>query len=290
MIAITGGSGAMGTRLVRLFLAGGEKVRIIDRVPPLGRTSEVEFRRADIRDLASLTEALAGCSSVVHMAALLLARGDEAQLVSINRDGTGNVLAAMESLGIRRLVHVSSISVLYRLQNAYSRSKARAEDLVRSSDRDWTILRPSLAWGDASAKEHEIFVRTVRRWPLLPLPEGGRAMKSPVHVDDLAQAFSACLRNGDSIGRSLDLAGGRTLSLRTMASEIRANSGTRSRIIGMPRGVATSIARSAPFLRAVGIPAPLDWQTLTGLLEDAAPSTEAARTLLGFGPRPWKAP
>jgi uncharacterized protein YbjT (DUF2867 family) len=131
---------------------------------------------------------------VVHLAALLLAHGDNDLLARVNRDGTAHLLACARTAGIRRVVHVSSISVQYRRQNAYSRSKREGEDLVRASGLDWTILRPTLAWGDPAAIEHETFHQRVLRPAILPLPGGGRAHKAPVHVDDLAAAFEAAER------------------------------------------------------------------------------------------------
>lgn len=292
MIVVTGGAGAMGRRLCPVLRDQGERVRVLDLPGSEARLAEldVDFRPADIRDRDALAATMEGASSVIHLAAIVLAKGSAHLFDEINVGGTANVLAAAREAGVRRFAHVSSISVQYRLRNAYSASKARAEDLVRASDLDWTILRPALAWGDPSAAEHHAFVERVRRWPLLPLPAGGRALKAPVHVDDLAQAFARTLENTSSSGLTLALAGPKVISLARMAREIRAASGRKGLTISVPKALARAWAsKLAPVLRRAGVEPLLDWQTYTGLVQDACPSIEDARRILGWDPRPWEA-
>lgn len=292
MIVLTGGAGAMGRRLCRVLRARGELVRVLDLPGCMDRLAgeDVDFRPADIRDRGALALAMEGASAVVHLAAVVLAKGDVRLLDEVNAAGTANVLAASREAGAWRFVHVSSISVEYAMPNPYSASKARAEEFVRSSGLDWTILRPSLAWGDASAIEHQAFVERVLRWPILPLPGGGRALKAPVHVDDLAQAFAQALSTEASSGRTLALAGPRTLPLSRMAREIRAAGGRKGMTISVPTCLAKAWAsRVAPVLRKAGIGPVLDWQTFTGLAQDACPSIEEAKRTLDWDPRPWQA-
>lgn len=292
-VVLTGGAGAMGMRLVRRLRASGLRVRVVDLGNPEAArrvaAEGAEFRPADILDPASLASALEGGAAVVHLAAVLLAHGDDGLLTRVNREGTASLLASARAAGIGRVVHISSISVHYRRQNAYSRSKREAEDLVRGCGLDWTILRPTLAWGDPAAREYGIFRRHVLQRGILPLPGGGTARKAPVHVDDLAAAFQTALTMPRTIHAEIDLPGSRVLTLAEMACEIRAAAGHRGRMLPIPVFLATAIARSAPAWRRIGLVPPLDWQTLTGLLEHAAPSGVPARDLLEWTPRPWSA-
>ncbi|HNY29911.1 MAG TPA: NAD(P)H-binding protein [Fibrobacteria bacterium] len=294
MIAITGGAGAMGTRLCRLLRSQGRSVRVLDLDLPASRERMeelgVEFRGADVTDPASLEGALEGCIATIHLAGLVLARGNDYLLDRVNHQGTENVIAAARRSGVRRFVHVSSISVTYRRANAYSLSKRRSEDAVRESALDWTILRPTLAWGDTSCAEHEAFRKAVLAHRILPLPAGGRALKAPVHVDDLALAFASTLDHHGSIGRILSLSGSRTASLREMAREIRCSAGSRGIVLPVASAPMGWLARAVPpLLRRLGIPFQSDWQTFTGLVEDAAPSWTEAGERLGWTPRPWRA-
>lgn len=280
----------MGFRLATLLRESGEAVVILD-LPTNARKVQAAgfpFRACDIRDPEDLRGAFGGVAAVVHLAAVLLAREDAVLLDAVNHLGTANVLHEAGNARIRRIVHVSSISVTYSRPNAYSDSKLRAEDAVRQSGLDWTIVRPTLAWGDPGASEHAKFVRTVRSWPLLPLPGGGKALKSPVHVDDLARAFASCLSTPDTIGCTLALSGPRAISLREMALSIRKAHHLRGATLTIPVAIAGLAARVGSALRRhAGMDVPLDWQTFTGLVEDAAPSCESAARMLRWSPRPW---
>lgn len=289
MIAVTGGAGAMGTRLVRCLRRNGHAVRVVDLA---GRRGEGDqFHGADITDPDSLDGAFEGCTAVIHLAGLVLALGRADRLDRTNRIGTENVVRLAKDAGVHRLVHVSSISVCYSRSNAYSRSKAAAEAAVAASGLDWTILRPCLAFGDPTCAEHEAFLRRAARGGILPLPRGGAALKSPVHVDDLAEAFAACLEAPASRGRILALGGSRTLSLAQMAREIATSNGRNLTIIPLPAGPAALLARFLPpLLRRLGFEPPGDWQTFTGLVEDAAPDPKPALQHLRWRGRPWSAP
>lgn len=292
MIVVTGGAGAMGGRIVRLLAGRGERVRVLD-LPVTGaaeraRAAGAEFRAADVSDPRSLEGAFDGADAVLHLAALLLARGDRDRLHAVNVLGTAHVVEAARRAGVRRLVHVSSISVIYRRQNPYSRSKRDAERIVRDSGLDWTILRPTLAWGDPLAAEHGAFHRAVLALPVLPLPRGGRARKRPVHVDDLADAFATCLRSPGTSGRVLSLSGPGTVTLAGMASRLRAASARRGVTVPVPAIACAVAARAVEAAsRLLGAPPPFDWQTYTGLVEDADPDNAEAAALLGWNPRPW---
>jgi nucleoside-diphosphate-sugar epimerase len=294
VIAVTGGAGAMGTRLCKKLLSEGLAVRVLDLDKPGTRNRMhrlgVEFRPADVADPLSLGGALEGCDAVVHLAGQVLAQGNTALLDRVNRQGTENALAEAAKSGATRFVHISSISVTYRLANPYSESKRLAELAVQASPLDWTILRPTLAWGSPSCAEHEAFRLAVGSRRILPFPGGGTARKAPVHVDDLADAFASTLRCHGSIGRILALSGSRTVSLREMAQEIQALQGRQARILPIPSWIAATASRVLPPLaRAAGIKPPGDWQTYTGLVEDACPSWHEAGDLLDWHPRGWKA-
>lgn len=292
MIVVTGGAGAMGLRLVRLLRDRGEETCAVglpgDPNARLVERMGARFRGADIRDPSSLVAAFEGATRVVHLAALVVARRHPERLHAINVEGTRNVLDASISAGVSKFVHVSSISVHYREQNLYSSSKRVAEELVRGSPLDWTILRPTLAWGDPAALEYAAFARIVAKWPVLPLPQRGRAMKSPVHVDDLAHAFATALDPSIASRMSIDLPGPHNLSLRRMAARIRAARGSLGATIPVPRGFSASLVRMhAAIWTSLRLEPLADWQTWTGLVEDAVPDPSAARQVLSWNPRPF---
>ena len=115
-ILITGGTGFLGLNLVRLLVGQGKRVRLLVRSEPgrLGLESDlIEIVRGDVTDPASVRSAIQGCSDIYHLAAWVQVSSwgwETARLVNV--EGTRHVCQAALDLGVRRLVHVSSIATI----------------------------------------------------------------------------------------------------------------------------------------------------------------------------------
>src|SRR5438067_310948 len=102
-ILVTGGTGFIGSHLVRRMIGAGRQVRILDNMSS-GHPSnlfqvegEFELIDADVRDLAAVHETMSGCDAVVHLAAmpsLPHPLGDPSTIHNVNATGTLNVLIA----------------------------------------------------------------------------------------------------------------------------------------------------------------------------------------------------
>ena len=164
-VAVIGGSGFIGTRLVAR-LHGAHQVKILDKA---GSAAFPELvTRVDVCDAAALDRELAGQEAVVHLAAEH--RDDvtpTSRYYEVNVAGTQNVLAALARHRIERLVFTSTVAV-YGLDRPepdedapldpfghYGISKRQAEDLMRAWQaedpaRRLTIVRPSVVFGEAN--------------------------------------------------------------------------------------------------------------------------------------------
>lgn len=116
MIVVTGGSGFIGTHLVRLLLERGEKVRIVDcREPAKDIAQAVDYAHVDIRDYSTLRNAFCGADVVYHLAANpQLWTHKRGEFFRVNYWGTVHVLQASLGCGVRSIVYVSTESILTR--------------------------------------------------------------------------------------------------------------------------------------------------------------------------------
>src|SRR5438046_2928996 len=114
MIAVTGASGEIGARLVQNLHFAGRAVRALLRRPSprLARWGDIPTAVADLGDRAALRQAVAGADAVIHCAVDKDTSLPDAALVKRNVVACENLLAACAEAGVRRVVHVSSISVL----------------------------------------------------------------------------------------------------------------------------------------------------------------------------------
>lgn len=178
-IAITGGTGFVGQAV--LDRAAGLPVKAITRreQPP---RDNVEWIAGDLRDEAALGVLAEGSRALIHIAGLTNTP-DPAAFHDANVAGTQRVIDAARNAGTKRFVFVSSLSARKPELSRYGASKAGAEELVKASGLDWTIVRPPGVYGPRDVDYLEMF-RTAR-FGFVPLPPGGAS--SIIHVDDLAR-------------------------------------------------------------------------------------------------------
>jgi nucleoside-diphosphate-sugar epimerase len=179
-IAITGGTGFVGSQVIDAALAAGHEVRALTRRdrPPRDR---LEWISGDLADRDAIHQLVRDTDAIIHVAGVINAP-DAAGFETGNVAGALAMLAAATAGGARRFVHVSSLAAREPNLSLYGASKARAEELVESSGLDWAIVRPPAVYGPGDKETLELF-KMAKRGVVL-LPPGGRV--SLIHVKDLA--------------------------------------------------------------------------------------------------------
>jgi nucleoside-diphosphate-sugar epimerase len=184
-IAVTGGTGFVGTRFIDIATAAGHEVRALTRRPQRPQR-QVQWVDGSLADADALRRLVMGCNSVVHIAGVLNAR-DPGDFERGNVEGTLAMLAASTAAGITRFVHVSSLAAREPKLSKYGASKARSEELVQGSGLDWVMVRPPAVYGPGDRETLELFRMAKLR--LMLLPPKGRV--SVIHVDDLSRLLLA---------------------------------------------------------------------------------------------------
>lgn len=227
-LAITGGTGFVGARLVELALAAGHKVRALTRreQPP---KAGLEWVAGDLGDDAALGKLAEGADAVIHVAGVINAQTPRG-FTEGNVDGTRAMLAASE--GVPRFVQVSSLAAREPGLSAYGRSKAEADRLVTAADRNWTVLRPPAVYGPGDRETAAFYKLVARGWA--PLPGKGRF--SLIEVSDLARALLALALTGRGAGQifEIDDATPGGLSHRDMAEAIASALGKTPTYMPLP--------------------------------------------------------
>ncbi|WP_294261658.1 NAD(P)-dependent oxidoreductase [uncultured Sphingomonas sp.] len=185
ILAITGGTGFVGKRLIDRALAAGHNIRALTRRPQAAREGVAWIAGAldtpdALRDLAS------GADAVIHVAGVVNAP-DKAGFVAGNVTGTQAVAAAAKAAGVRRFVHVSSLSAREPALSTYGWSKAEGEAAILAAIPGAAVVRPPAIYGPGDMEMLELF--RLARKGVVPLPPPGRF--STIHVDDLADLLLA---------------------------------------------------------------------------------------------------
>ena len=184
-IAITGGTGFVGSRLLGQVSGGQYDVRALTRRSMKPRRNVVWVEGA-LDQPDSLQELVKSTESVIHVAAVISGR-TAADFDSCNVEGTRLLLAAARDAGVRRFVHVSSLAAREPEVSLYGASKAKSEEVVRASGLDYAIVRPPAVYGPDDMETLELFKWAKRGVVMLPPP--GKA--SIIHADDLARLLLA---------------------------------------------------------------------------------------------------
>jgi len=184
-LGVTGGTGFVGSHLIDVALAAGHEVKALARREQPARDN-VEWIAGSLEDRAALHRLVTDAEAIVHVAGVITGR-DEVAFNKGNVEGTLAMLAAATAGGVHRFVHVSSLAAREPKLSLYGASKARAEELVRSSGLDWAIVRPPAVYGPGDRETLELF--KMAKLGLMLMPPHGRV--SVLHADDLARLLLA---------------------------------------------------------------------------------------------------
>jgi UDP-glucose 4-epimerase len=216
-VLVTGGAGFIGSHVVDKLSAAGLTPRIFDMVPsPVHEPGTIETYLGDLSDTDALTDALDGCSAVLHLAAV----ADVDQVVldppfaeAVNAHGTLNVLEAARAADIERVVYASTIwvynglagpvvdedSALALPTHLYTATKLAGEMYCTSYAElygvEFTILRFGIPYGPRARPAAVVpqFVSKALAGEPLPIAGVGDQSRRFVYVEDLADGVVAGL-------------------------------------------------------------------------------------------------
>ena len=203
-LAVTGGTGFVGSRLLDAAVADGHQVKALTRRSVPSRAN-VDWVSGSLEELGALEELAAEADAVIHVAGVITGR-TAADFDRCNVDGTRAMLDAAKASGVRRFVHVSSLAAREPELSLYGASKARSEQLVANSGLPFAIVRPPAVYGPGDKETLELFKMAKLGVVLLP-PEGRLSL---LHADDLVRLLLALAATGAPSGLTIEPDDGRT--------------------------------------------------------------------------------
>ncbi len=236
-VLVTGGTGFVGTHLVNALARRGHSVAVLARDAGATRNRYnrvVETVPGNVLDPRSLSHALGGRDAVIHLVGIIHESGGQT-FDRMHREAVENVTGAMRGAGVRRLVHMSAMGAAEDAPSEYGRSKAAGERVVRASQLDATIFRPSIVFGPGDGFV-SLLAPIVRLNPLfIPVIGNGQTRFMPVSVYDVARVFADALDRPETMGRTFEVGGPQTLTLNEIYREIATAVGKRrKRMVHLP--------------------------------------------------------
>jgi uncharacterized protein YbjT (DUF2867 family) len=239
MILVTGGSGYLGSHIVRKLVDAGKRVRVMvnhhQRAEREGRLADlpVEWIEADITRPETLEAALEGIQTIIHTIAVAIEKG-ERTYEAINDQGTLNLVEAASKRGILRFINISQLGASPDLPYRFLASKGRAQAYVAQSELDWTAFRPSVIWGPEDEFANT-FARLVPLTPIIfPIVGGATARFQPIWVEDVAMSVLQALDDPTTFRQEYELGGPEVLTLEQIERRTLQSIGARRWMIPFP--------------------------------------------------------
>ncbi len=254
-ILVTGGTGFIGQALVRHLTDAGHKVRILlrasSRSPNLPHSLPVEVAVSGLDDSRGLRAAMVGVDIVYHLAGAEW-RGVYASLMEIDIQGTQNVVAAAADAKVKRLFFVSHLGADRASAYPVLKAKAIAEEYIRRSGIDFTILRTAIVFGNEDGFTTGLAQLIAGIPGFFFVPGDGESLLQPLWVEDLATCMVWALDDERTLNQMYEIGGPEYLTFNQVVQTVVEVLDIKRRLVHLRQ----------PYLRA-----------LTVFLENLFPST-----------------
>ncbi len=286
MVFIAGATGFVGGHLVDYLLEKGVSLKCLVRsektADALARRG-VRVCRGDITEPGTLKDVLEPDDIVIHLVGIIAEQG-RATFTSVHVDGTANLVAEARRAGVRHFFYQSALGADSASFSGYLRTKAEAEEIVRSSGLGWTIFRPSLIIGPWDGFTRKL-VDMIRLSPVLPIPGDGGARFQPVGIRDWLRCGGAVIENPRAHQATYDIGGPEQLTYREIVETLAGVMGSRRLSLHIPLGL---MKFSASVLEAVIASPPVTVEQVRLLEQDNICDTDAIEKAFGFRPQRYQ--
>jgi nucleoside-diphosphate-sugar epimerase len=198
-VAITGGTGFVGRHLARALVSCGHEVALIargedQRDAAILQLPGVRFFRSDLSDVSELARAFAACGAVAHCAGINREIGTQTY-ERVHVEGTRHVVEAARRAGVAKIVLLSFLRARPNCGSGYHESKWAAEEIVRQSGLDHTILKAGVIYG---LGDHMLdhLSHALHTFPIFATVGFEDKSVRPLAVEDLVQILKAALVEG----------------------------------------------------------------------------------------------
>jgi uncharacterized protein YbjT (DUF2867 family) len=237
-VAVFGGTGFLGRRVVRHLRKWGFSVRIASRHPDRGDAlvaiddPQLQSVAADIYDEQSIAGALAGAYGVVNAVSLYIEHGTET-FHSLHVESAQRLATQACRAGIERLVHVSGIGADAASPSLYVRKRAEGELAVRAAFANAVLIRPAVMFGPDDS-----FITTIitllERLPIYPMFGRGLTRLQPAHVEDVAEAIARALQRTEKHPITFECGGPRVYSYEELIKTVAHQASLKPTLIPVP--------------------------------------------------------
>lgn len=286
-VTVFGGTGFLGSRVVRRLGNRKFSVRIASRHPDRGRKQfgpdNLLFQsvEANIHDEQSVADALAGAYGVVNAVSLYVEHGQET-FHSVHVEAARRIATQARRAGAERLAHVSGIGADAASQSRYIRKRGEGELAVRAAFANAFFIRPAVMFGPEDAFLTTI-LKLLQRLPIYPMFGRGSTRLQPAYVEDVAEAISRVIQRAETHPMIFECGGPRVYAYEEFLRAVAREAGLKPILVPIPYAAWRALARISEML-----PNPLVTRNQVELMQIDTVSSPGMPGFgeLGISPRP----
>ena len=220
-VAVTGGTGFVGGAAARLLRERGHEVVLVSR-----RTG------GNVAEPAALAEAFDGCAAVLHCAGINREIGRQTYR-RVHVDGARFVVEAAKAAGVRRIALMSFLRARPGCGSGYHESKYAAEEIVRGSGLEFTVLKCGIVYGRGDHLLDHLS-RSLLTVPVFALVGFRDRPMRPTSVDDVARILAASVDGERLTNRTVAVVGPEEMPLAEVVRRVGGVVGRRPRFVRAP--------------------------------------------------------
>ncbi len=274
VIAVTGATGLTGRFLINSLRKHGFQgnIRCLTRaksnIEHMPSDERIEYYTGDCNNAESLIDFIRGAQNLIHVAGIRY---------------SNNIISACRESGLRRVTFVSTTG-LYSSYRKYASEYIEIEEKIRNSGLDYTIIRPTMIYGNHRDKNIHKLVKIVDRFPMVPIVGTGNSLMQPICAEDLADVIAAAALNDVAIRKEYNVAGKEPIAYRSLMEEIAKDLGKKRIFVTIPYPVCLACG----YLGELIPNSLVNLERIQRLKEDRVFDYSLARDELGFSPRSFQ--
>lgn len=218
-ITIFGGSGFLGTQLVRDLTQLGANIKVVCRRPDNARhlrvngpTGKVVIQAGNIRNDVAVSSALENTDIAINLVGILFQHGKQ-RFEEVQAKGAERIARIASEKKVGKLISISALGVDTPGKSRYARSKIAGEKAVLDAFPKAVILRPSVIFGESDEFFNK-FASILSIAPAFPLIGGGKTQFQPIYVGDVSKAICNAALDDKYSGKVFELGGPEVMTMK----------------------------------------------------------------------------
>ena len=194
-ICLFGGTGFVGSSIVKLLAKKGHEIKIATRNPfnedvielksTVSDPGQIRLEKVNINSNEQVKNFIQDCDICINLIGILYEKSGNS-FQRIHKDFVRDlVLAVKENKKIKHFIHFSSLGVKSNTDSKYLESKFQAEEIIKKELANYTIIKPSVVFGGGKNDFTNMFAKLANLFPIIPLA-GATVKFAPVYVGDIA--------------------------------------------------------------------------------------------------------